>query len=252
MLEDYIAGERMSGQGHGEHGKKGSKRKTHEVEENQQNLYDKVMEEVFDPEFHRETTQKHNDAYISAVGNLKGKRFDDRFEAEEALTDAVIKYRTEAGLPVSKEPEHRHHIYQEVRELLELADSGKMGDQLAGKIDHLIREGNLYRLLDIIHQREKTRNIKGKIDYLLNKYVPHDKEPEFYQGLVKAHGNDVGRYFKKGDLARLGNRETIIKTLANHYDTEMERIMEDYVDAQKTHKKPTEHGHGEHAAPAHH
>src|SRR3989338_808690 len=115
-IGDYMSGGHPAA--HGDHGghsaKKATKRKEHEVEPEHQKFYDDVLEQVFDWEWHRETTLKHNDAYISALQEIKGKKdVVDRFSAEEALVDAIIKYRSEAGLPVSKDAEHRHHIYNE-------------------------------------------------------------------------------------------------------------------------------------------
>ncbi len=231
---DTIIGDRMTQEGK----KKGRKKRTHEVEKEHQDLYDTIIEEVFDPEWHRETIQQHNDAYFTAATELKGKRFDDRFEAEESLVDALIKYRTEAGLPISKDPKHRHRIYDEVRQFLDSLDKGELaGGELAGKVDYLIREGNAYELLKIIHEQEKQQNIGGKVRYELEKRLPRDKGPEFYQGLLKAHGNYTGKYFRKGELAKYGQRENILKGVSQLYSTEMNRMMEEYVEEHKGKKK---------------
>lgn len=237
-IGDYMSGGHPAAHGdHGGHGaKKGGKRKTHEVEHEHQELYDKIIEDVFDHEWHRETVHKHNDAYIVALGEIKGKKFADRFSAEEALVDAIIKYRSEAGLPVSKEKEHRHHVYQEVQQFLE-----KYGQETRQSVDTLIKEGNLYKIIEKFHEEETGTNINNKLNYELNKVLPHDKDPEFYQGIIKAHGNYTGQFFSKGKLARLGNRQGIIQAVSQVYTSEMNRMLEEYVKAEEGH---ADHGHG--------
>lgn len=230
---DALVGDRMTET----EKKKGRKKRTHEVEKEHQDLYDTLIEEVFDPDWHRNTIQQHNDAYITAATELKGKKFGDRFEAEEALVDALIKYRTEAGLPVSKDTKHRHHIYDEVKHFLDSIDKGEAGQELAGKVDYLVKEGNASELLRLLHENEKQKNISGKITYELEKRLPRDKNPEFYQGLLKAHGNYTGKYFRKGDLAKYGHRDNILKGVAQLYSAEMNRMIEEYVDEHKEHKK---------------
>lgn len=240
MTEETIDG--IVGDGMTQEKKKTRKRKVHEVEKEHQDLYDTIVEEVFDPEWHRNTVQQHNEAYFSAVTELKGKHFTDRFEAEEALTDALIKYRTEAGLPVSKDPKHRHRIYGEVQQHLALMDQGKLyGEQLAGKVDSFIREGNAYKLLELLHEREMQENISEKVKYEVEKRLPHEKDPDFYQGILKAHGKYTGRYYNKGELAKFGHRDQLVERFSKLYSTEMTRMMEDYVDEQKSKKKTDEH-----------
>lgn len=247
-IGDYMSGGHPAAHGdHGGHGAKhGTKRKRHnDVGKEHQEMYDKIVEEIFDPADHRKITQAHNDAYISSIATLKGKEFDNRFDAEEALVDALIKYRKETGIPVSEDAEHRHYVYNEVRGLLEgLNQEG----QLAGKVDQTIREGNLYELFGIIHRNETHKKITGKIEYKLNKELPHDQEPEFYQGVLKAHGNHVGRFYKKAELAKQGNKNQLIANFKGFYDAEIDRMLEDYVD---THKKShadhgADHGDGGH------
>lgn len=233
-LESRI-GEQMSGghgAAHGAHGghgaKKGAKRKTHEVEKEHQEFYDSVLEEAFDWDWHRSTTHKHNDAYITALQEIKGKKdVVDQFSAEEALVDAIIKYRTEAGLPVSKDAEHRHHIYEEARELLE-----KYERDNKTSVDRLIKEGNLYKLLEAFHEKETQENIGKKVNYELNKKLPHGKDPDFYQGVLKAHGNYTGQHLSKGKLAKFGTREGLINAFSQLYGQEMSRMLEEYVKAE--------------------
>ncbi len=234
---DYMSGGHPAVHGeHGGHGaKKATKRKEHDVEPEHQKFYDEVLEEVFDWKWHRETTLKHNDAYITSLQEIKGKNVADRFSAEEALVDAIIKYRTEAGVPVSNKAEHRHHIYQEASALL---DSYEKENKTS--VDTLIKGGNLYKLLEKFHENESGENIGKKLNYELNKKLPHGKDPEFYQGLLKAHGNYTGQRFTKGKLARIGNRDGIISAFSQHYNIEMNRLLEEYVKEEKH----DDHGHG--------
>ena len=225
-------------------GSKGTKRTPHEVKKEHQDLYDKVIES-FDPEFHIETTKKHNKAYGKVVGELADKTYETEHEAAKALTDVLIKYRKEAGLPVSDAEEHKPHIYNQVRQLMDAAKQGKFGDSFKD-LESIYKSGKLMQFFNVIHQRETSESISAKVSYNLHELIPEDQEPEVYQGILAAHGNYVGHKFSKGDLAAAGNKGDLVDRMLKQYSIEVDRMI--------TEAKPKKghDGHGtDHGAASH-
>ncbi|MFA6888712.1 MAG: hypothetical protein WC254_04425 [Candidatus Woesearchaeota archaeon] len=226
---DQYVGENMSSHAaaHGSHGSK-LKKKHEDIEAEHQEVFDEIVNDAFDETWHRETTQTHNDAYITAMGTLKGKKFTDRPEAEEALIDAIIKYRTASGVPVSSDSKHRHYLHQELKQVIERIEKDSQGKVT---IDTLIKEGNTYKILEAIHQEELSRNIGSKVGYEIDKRLPHDQDPDFYQGIVRAYGNYTGKFFSKGKQAKYGNRDTLVTLFTQLYEPEVTRRIDEYVKA---------------------
>ena len=215
-------------------GKKAEKKKVHEVEGKHQDVLDTILEKEFDRKWHVETTHKHSNAYIEAISGLKDKTFNNRFEAEEAFVDVLIKYRKEAGIPVSDKKEDRHRLYSEVQSILnELNSDG----QLKGKIDKYIKEGKAYEIFGMIHSNEEYKTFEGKKNYIVQKSIAHDQDPDDYRGIAKAVGKYTGTFFKPGQLASMGKRDAIVNLVKNLYDSEMSRQVDDVAKERAKKKK---------------
>jgi hypothetical protein len=251
---DQRVGDYMSGDGghsahggsHGTHGgqPKGKKRGKHEVAKEHQDLYDKIIES-FDPEFHIATTKNHNKAYGKVVSDLADKTYETEHEAAKALTDVLIKYRKEAGLPVSDKDEHKPHIYNEVRQLMNAAKQGKFGDSFKD-LESMYKSGRLMQFFNAIHQKETTEAISAKVSYNLHELIPDDQDPEVYQGILGAHGNYVGHKFSKGDLAAAGNKPDLVDRMLKQYGVEVDRMITEAKPKKGHDGHGADHGAGHH------
>ena len=224
--------------GRGGHGgahqeKKSEKRKTHDVDPKHQAILDDILENVFDRNDYIETTEKYAAAYGNAVKSITDKKFHTVKDAEEALTDALIKYRKEAGIPVSDDPQHRHIVYNELHSLLyeQLAKEQGMGG-VEGVRKKLL-SGKAYELFDIIHRNELNTTLTGRVKYKLHQTIGDDLEPDDYQGIMKAHGNYTGQFYSRGKLAELGNKAAVVRNIASLYVPEMERQVTDVAKERK-------------------
>lgn len=270
MLEEYIEGDGMTGQGHGGHGhaahggheeedSEAEPRKPYEISDEAQKLYKTIIKENFKPRLHKQTIKKHDKAHKKALETLFDKiekleeeqhEYIDEFNVKEALAHALITYRKEANIPVSEDKEDFHNVYQAIDTVIEnIRKEGKID------VDKMINEGRYGELFQLVHQRELGRIVTARVKYGIDKHLPHGKDHTFYQGLVKAHLNEVGEEWSEGDIAKVG-RDDLVGMLMQHYDKKMPKVLEKYAGkkAKEYHAKHGHetHGHENHEAAAHH
>lgn len=227
----------------------GHKRKQYDVGHEAQELYDGIFKHI-DPDFHKATAKKHNEAYSALVAKIAGKTFDNRMEAEEALTDLVIEYKTKVGMPVSKDPNHRSFVYDEVRQALDQMRKNNVD------VDDLLMSGNAYKLFDNLHSSYVHEVVTSKTSYSLRKHL-HGKEPALLSDVYKAHLNYVGREVEDTEIASAGaNLDALVNTFTKHADDEVTRMIKFKKQrsggAHGDHAAHGAHGGAGHAAPAHH
>ena len=234
-IGDYMSGGHPATHGH-EKEFETETRKPYEVSDEAQTLYKTIIKDSFKPKVHRETIKKHEKAHQKALEVLieKTEKFEkdqhghiDEFNVKEALAHALIKYKKEAGLPVSEEEGDFHQSYQAVDTMIErLRQEGKID------VDNLINEGKYSDLLRIIHQNEYERVKKGRLT--------------FYKELVKAHLNETGHEMSEGELGKIGRSELIEHLLIPYHDQKMATALKTYTGekAKEYHKAHADHGHG--------
>ncbi len=226
-IEQYI-GDEMSKEKEFE----AEEREPFKVPEEEQKLYQSIIKGVFKPKWHKDTHRKHNKAHTAALKTLQEKveefeksaGYIDEVKEREALAHALIKYRKEAGIPVSEKEEDFHRAYAEVDMYLD-----SMKDQHGNKlrVDEVIKAGNIEDLLHRIHKTELARTVASKVKYQLHNKVKPGKEAKHYQNLFKAYANETGQDIDESDIAKIG-RDELIDALMQHYESKMGKVMEKY------------------------
>ena len=138
-----------------------AEKKKYEFEDEHKKTYEKAISAV-NLEDHIKKAIQHQDAWAPALAVLKGKKVTHIDDGVEMLTDAVIKYRKEAGIPVSDDPKHRHYIVSEIEGLLNREDFVK---KLGGDPEALLKMGDGHLVLAEILKYEKGNDLNGKINY---------------------------------------------------------------------------------------
>ena len=142
-------------------------------------------------------------------------------EAEEILADALIKYRTEAKHPAATtDPEARHYIINHLREFFRhLEQQGKLD------FEALVKAGKIDELFKILADHDKKTDLDAKVSYEIGKLIPHEKEPDFYQNLIKAHGQTKELPLSPGEIAEMGSRDRLLGTLIHSYQCQIHNLL---------------------------
>lgn len=210
----------------------------YKIPEDAMKLYKKIMRAV-PIKTHIEKHKTHIKAYSSALNDLVekiGKQYPTNpSEAEEILADALIKYRIEAKHPAAiNDPEARHYIIDQIRDLFgQLKRQGKLNPE------EMIKAGKIDELFKILADQDKKSDLDAKISYEIGKLIPHEKEPDFYQNLIKAHGQTKNISLSNGEIAQMGNRDHVLGTLIQSYEQDVDQRIKRY-------KPKAEHGSGAH------
>jgi hypothetical protein len=204
-------------------------REPHEVSEEALELYKTINRKVFRTGWHTKTRRIHAKAHTKAQGTLQ-ERVEERekqkgtlskFDVQEALTHAMIQYRKEAGIPIGDDENSFRVVYQEIGSMMSNLDKNTKLN-----MNQLIAEGNYEAILMQLHGAEHGKIVEANKNYLLDKYIPHGKEHNFYVELGKAIQNDIGQKSDKGDLlAQFSTREGITGTLGEIYDNKMDQHL---------------------------
>lgn len=245
MLDAGHGGHGTQGGGHGQGEHSDETDIDYNVPEDAMKLYKKIMKAV-PIKTHIAKHKTHIKAYSAALNDLVeriGAQYPSNpSEAEEILADALIKYRTEAKHPAATtDPEARHYVVNHIRMIFEQL-------QRQGKVDveDYIKAGRIDDLFKILADHDKKSDLDAKVSYEIGKLIPHNKEPNFYQNLVKAYGKTKNIQLSEGDIATMGNRDHALGTLLNSYQQDIEHRI-------KAYKPKGEHGSGTHGdATAHH
>ena len=194
----------------------------YKFEQKHKDLYEKAKKAV-NLEDHVKRVIKHRDAWAPALATMKGKKVTHMDDGIEMLTDAVIKYRKEAGIPVSESKEHRHYIVSEIEHLLKNENFVK---SLGGDPEKLLKEGQGHLILTSILQQEQFKDLTGKINYEMKKIIPQDADFDLYHGMAHYHASlHPTEHYSKTDLAQLATKENMLAVLGDTYNKELDKKL---------------------------
>lgn len=197
----------------------------YKFDNNHKKVYDAAMKAV-DLEEHVKRTIKHRDAWAPALATLKGKKIGHIDDGIEMLTDAVIKYRKEAGIPVSDDPQHRHYIVSEIEYFL---GSEQFIQRLGGDPEKLLKEGQGHIILTEILKQERLKDLTGKLNYEMKKVIPRDADFDFYHGMAHYHASlHPTEDFSKGELAQRATKDNVLDMLAGSYEKQLQNKIKKY------------------------
>ena len=186
-------------------------------------VYEAAMKAV-DLKYQTKRTIKHRNAWGPALDVLKDKEVNHIEEGVDLLTDALIKYRKAAGIPVSEDKEDRHRVFSEIYQLLTSEHSSLLRSLPRGSDpEKLFKTGQGHLLLTELLKREQVADLDSKIDYELRKVIPMDADFDFYHGMAHYHASrNPDAHYSKGDLANLATRDGALGMLRTSYNQAIE------------------------------
>lgn len=201
-----------------------------DVGERMKELYKKALKPV-PVKDHIKTVKRHTNAAEKAYAAIKDKSAETLHDGYEVLADALIAYKKAAKLPVSDDPEDRHYVVNEVKNLLEeLKKHGQLkGD--AADLETKFATGDFLEYVNIIIDREKRRDLTGRPRYEIDKMMKGLSLDE-RKALAKIHAEKSIAEYNEGDIASLATPGALEETLADFYSTTIANQVK-----KKEHKK---------------
>lgn len=158
-----------------------------------------------------------------AISEVEGKIYENLDEGLNKVTEALIKYKQAAKIPVQTDKNHRHHEFHEMEQML--AATKAYGDGRGGinydAIEMDLKSGNTHKIVDTLVDALRDKHWSSKVGYLLRTKIPNHMAHGDLSKLVK-HVNDAeDSGWTDGDMAGLSKPEAFRHYISSKVQEEL-------------------------------
>ena len=180
-------------------------------------VYDSAIKSI-DLDYIEKRTASHVSGLEKAIGKIKGKKFQKKKDAMNAVVDAYIAYGKETGIKsIIDDPELKHIYFNEVKQFFDAYERQNKTNVLS-----MIKRGTTYKLLNAFLENFHESDLEKKVTYEISQKLPDDKSSKFYQDLSihhikKTQGEDT--VISDEEKLEMGNYDNVLRLLASYRET---------------------------------